>query len=49
MQIVSLGDSLHELSDPFFLGENLHKMSDLIFWKKKIIRRKIWSGCRLLT
>ena len=30
MQIVSLGDSLHEMSNPI-LGDNLHKMSNPIF------------------
>ena len=27
MQIVSLGDNLHEVSDPISLGDNLHEVS----------------------
>ena len=29
MQIVSLGDNLHEMSKPIFGSVNLHKMSNL--------------------
>ena len=32
MQIISLGDSLQELSDPIFsLGDNLHEVSNPVF------------------
>ena len=36
MQIVSLGDNLHEVSDPqvVSLGDNLHEVSDPIFLEK---------------
>ena len=37
MQIVSLGESLHDLSVYFlekYLDDNLHEMPKLIFWEK---------------
>ena len=36
MQIVSGGDNLHEISNPFFFSneDNLHEMSHPIFWEK---------------
>ena len=34
MQIVSIGDNLHEMSNPVLDGDNLHEMSNPIFWEK---------------
>ena len=45
MQIVSIGDNLHEMSKPVFNGDNLHEMSKPVFWKKE---KKNISVCRLL-
>ena len=37
MQIVSIGDNLHEMSNPVFwenTGDNLHEVSNPVFWEK---------------
>ena len=45
MQIVSAGDSLHEMSKHILAsGDNLHEMSKLIFYKKE----KNMLDCHLL-
>ena len=37
MQIVSIGDNLHKMSNPVFMGkngDNLHEMSNPVFWEQ---------------
>ena len=34
MQIVSIGDNLHDVSKPVYDKDNLHEVSRSVFWKK---------------
>ena len=51
MQIVSNGDSLHEMPKPVFLiGDNLHEMTKHVFWRNKknvlkFVRWKFYPEC----